>query len=101
MLRLLSCKAQERKYFGKPPKPCYVGTHWKALTEYFHMSTHITGFRWIFNIFALFCIGQLRHQQIYPSIPFIKTPPFAPQGGGGGGGGGGGSTSTIHPLSAG
>ena len=44
MLRLLSCIAQERKYFGKPSKPCHAGTHWIALTEYFHMSTHMPGF---------------------------------------------------------
>ena len=44
MLRLLSSKAQGRKYFWKPSKPCHVSIHWKALAEYSHMSTHLPGF---------------------------------------------------------
>ena len=63
MLRLLSPNAQERKDFWKPSKPCHVGIHWKALAEYSQMSTHMPGFQWFFRIFALFCIGQLSHQQ--------------------------------------
>ena len=45
MLRLHSPNAQERKNLSKTSKPCHVGTHWKALTEYFQMSTHLPGFR--------------------------------------------------------
>ena len=63
MLRLLSSKAQGRKYFRKPSKPCHVAIHWKALAEYFHMSTHLPGFRSFFRFFASFCIGQISHQQ--------------------------------------
>ena len=62
MLRLLSSKAQGRKYFQKPSKPCHVGIHWKALAEDFHMSTHLPGFRSFFRFFASFCIGQISHQ---------------------------------------
>ena len=45
MLRLLSSKAQRRKDFGKPSKPCHVGIHWIALTEFFQLSTHLPGFQ--------------------------------------------------------
>ena len=44
MLRLLSSKAQGRKDFWKPLKPCHVGIHWIALAEYSQMSTHLPGF---------------------------------------------------------
>ena len=63
VLRLLSSKAQERKDFYKLPKPCHVGTHWKALAECSQMSTNLSGFRSFFRIFASFCIGQSSHQQ--------------------------------------
>ena len=63
MLRLVSCKVQERKDFWKSSKPCHVGTHWITLTETFHMSTHMLVFQWFLRIFALFCIGQFSQQQ--------------------------------------
>ena len=53
MLRLLSSKAQEHKFFWKPSKPCRVGIHGKALTEYFHMSTHLPGFRSFFRFLSI------------------------------------------------
>ena len=59
MLRLLSSNAQGCKYFWKPSKPCHVGVHWIALTEYSQMSTYMLGFQWLFRIFTLFYIGQL------------------------------------------
>ena len=62
MLRLLSSKAQERKDFGKPSEPCHVGTHWKALAEHSHMSTHLPGFQSFYRFFASFCICQISHQ---------------------------------------
>ena len=62
MWRLLSSKT-ECKDFYKPSKPCHVGTHLKALTEYSQMSTHFLGFQSFFRFFALFCIGQISHQQ--------------------------------------
>ena len=45
MLRLLSSKVQKRKDFGESSEPCRVGIHWKALTEYSQISTHIPGFQ--------------------------------------------------------
>ena len=53
MLRLLSSKAQGRKDFWKPSKPCHVGIHWIALAEYSQMSTHVPGFQ---SFFIFFCI---------------------------------------------
>ena len=56
MLRLLSSKAQGRKDFCKPSKPCNFGIHWIALAEYFLMSH--------FSIsFSSFCIGKIRQHQ--------------------------------------
>ena len=63
MLWVRSSNAQERNDVWKPSKPCHVGTHWIALIEYSQKSTHIPGFQWFFMFFALFCIGQLSHQQ--------------------------------------
>ena len=37
-------QGQGRKDFRKPSKPCHVGIHWIALTEYSQMSTHVPGF---------------------------------------------------------
>ena len=64
MLRLLLSKAQGRKVFWKPFKPCHVGIHWIALAEYFQMSTHMPGFQSFFQVFAPFCIGQLASSSI-------------------------------------
>ena len=63
MLRLLLSKAQERKEFWKPSKPCHVGIHWIALAEYSQESTHLPGFQSFFRIFASFCNDQSSHQQ--------------------------------------
>ena len=37
--------AQGREYFWKTSIPWYVGIHWKALSEYCQMSTHVPGLR--------------------------------------------------------
>ena len=71
MLRLLSSKAQRLKDFWNPSKPCDVGTHWKALDEYFQMSTHLPGFQSFFRIFASFCIGKIIHQQHNAPVNWI------------------------------
>ena len=63
MLRLLLPKAQWCKDFWKPSKPCHVGIHWIALTEYSQMSTHLPEFRSFLRFFASFCNGQISHQQ--------------------------------------
>ena len=55
--------AQECKDFWKPSKPSHVGIHWIALTEYFQMRTHVSGFPSFFMFFASFCIGQITLQQ--------------------------------------
>ena len=44
-------------------KPCHVGIHWIALTEYSQMSTHLLGFRSFFRVFASFCIDRFSHPQ--------------------------------------
>ena len=48
-------KYNDTKIFEKnPSKPCHVGIHWIALTEYSQMSTHMPGFQ-------LFLKGLLHH----------------------------------------
>ena len=64
MLRLLSSKAQRRKYFWKPSKPCNVGIHWKTFAANVQMSTHVPGFQSFFRSFAQFCIGQFATSSI-------------------------------------
>ena len=61
--RLFSSKTQGCKDFWKSSKPCHVGIHWKALIACSQMSTHVPGFQSFFSFFALFCIGQISHQQ--------------------------------------
>ena len=59
MLRLHSSKAQGCKYFWKSSKPCHVGIHWKVLTEFSQMSTHLPGFQ-TFSVFLHhFVLGKL------------------------------------------
>ena len=58
MLRLLSTEAQGRKDFKKSSKPCHVGIHWIALTEYSQLSTHMTGFSH-FYLFPHFVLAKL------------------------------------------
>ena len=59
MLRLLSSKAQGCKDLRKPSKPCLVGTHWKALAECSHMSTHLPGFRSFSGFLHHFVLAKL------------------------------------------
>ena len=63
MMRLLSSKAQGRKDFWKPSKPCHVDIHWIALAEFSQMSTNMLGFQSFFSFFASFCFGHISHQQ--------------------------------------
>ena len=55
-------KAQVRKDFWKPSKPCHVGIHWKALAGHSQMRTHVPGFHFS-GFFVSLCIGQTSHQQ--------------------------------------
>ena len=50
-LQLLLLRAQGPKDLCKPSKPCLVGIHWIALTEYSQMSTHVPGFQSLFSLF--------------------------------------------------
>ena len=69
MLRLLMSKAQRCKDFWKPSKLCHVSIHWRAVTEYSQMSTHLPGFQPSLWSFASFSIGQISLQQ-HKSEPF-------------------------------
>ena len=76
MLRLPSSKAQGRNDFRKPSKPCQVGIHLKALTEYSQVSTHMPGFQsFFFRFLASFRIGQIGHHQHKGSLPTITHSP--------------------------
>ena len=50
LLRLLLSKAQGRKAFRQPFKPCHVGIHWIALAECSQVSNMCQGF----NHFSVF-----------------------------------------------
>ena len=52
----------------KPPKPCYVGTHWIALAEYSQMSTHLPGFWSFFNFLYYFVLAKLATSSIKVTI---------------------------------
>ena len=58
MLRLHLSKAQGRKDFWKPSKPCHVGIHWKALAEFSQMSTHVSGFLSFFMFLHHFVMAK-------------------------------------------
>ena len=62
ILRLLPSKAKGCKDYWKPPKPCHVRIHWKALTVHFQISTHVPRLQSFFRFSASFCIGQYSHQ---------------------------------------
>ena len=53
MLRLLLSMGEKCKKFWKPSKPCLVGIHWKAIAEYYQMSTHVPWFQVFCIIFVL------------------------------------------------
>ena len=63
MLRLLSSEVQGCADFWKSSKPSHVGIHWKALSEYSQMRTHLPRFQSFFSFFASFCICQIGRQQ--------------------------------------
>ena len=50
-MRLLSLKYKDAKL--KPSEPCHAGIHWKALTEYFQMSTHVPVFQSFSSFFSI------------------------------------------------
>ena len=70
-----------QSFFWKPFKPCHVGIHLKALTEFSHMSTYMPGFESFFSFLAWFCIGQISHQQhtgqiILHNFGIVTVPPI-------------------------
>ena len=64
MLRLRSSMVETCKRLWKPSKPCHVGIHWKALAEYFHMSTHLPGFQSFSNFLHHFVLAKLATSSI-------------------------------------
>ena len=52
MLRLLLSNAPGCRNVRSPSKPCHVGIHWKALTDYSQMITHLPGFQSFSSFFA-------------------------------------------------
>ena len=64
MLRLLSSNAQKSKKIWKSSKPCHVGIHWKALDEYFQMSTHLSGFLSFFSFLHHFVLAKIATSSI-------------------------------------
>ena len=73
MLRLLSSKAQERKDFWKTSKPCHAGTHWIALAEYSHMSTHLPRFQSLSWVLHYSILAKLANSSIWVKL-FIFVP---------------------------
>ena len=49
---------KECKNHEKTPKPWHMGTHVKALSESFQMSTNMTGFGWFSEILASLYFGR-------------------------------------------
>ena len=64
MLRLLPSKAQERKDFLKPSKPCHVGIHWIAFADYSQMGTQVPGFLSFFSFLVHFVLAKLATSSI-------------------------------------
>ena len=64
ILRLLLFKAQGCKDIWKPSKPCHVGIHWIALTQYSQMSTQIYArVSVIFQVLCILLYWNISHQQ--------------------------------------
>ena len=63
MLRLLLTKAKGRKDFWKS-KPCHVGIHCIALTEYSQMSTHLPGFNYFSGFLHHFVLAKLANSSV-------------------------------------
>ena len=67
-------KAQGWKDFLKPTKPCHVGIHWIALTEYSHMSTHVPGFQSFYRFLHHFVLAKLVTSSMMVSTPSWGYP---------------------------
>ena len=65
MLRILSSNAQKAKNYENHFNPVMLvilGIHWKALAEYYQMSTHLPWFQ-TFLKFLSFHVDQISNQQ--------------------------------------
>ena len=62
--RLLSSKPQGCKDLWKPSKPCHVGIHWRAPTEYSQMSTNVPRFQSFFSFLHHFVLANLATSSI-------------------------------------
>ena len=72
MLRLLLSIGEKCKKFWKPSKPCHVGIHWKALTEYTQMSTHMPWFQSFSAFLHDFVLAKLATSSIRVKIPLCS-----------------------------
>ena len=61
MLRLLWSRTHGCKEF-KISKPCHVGIHWIALSNFSQMSTHVPGFQLFFQVFCIILYWPNYHE---------------------------------------
>ena len=64
MLRLLSSKTQELKFFLNSSKSRQIGIDWKALSEYSHTSTHLPVFQSFSAFLHHFVLAKLATSSI-------------------------------------
>ena len=65
------------KNFWKPSKPCHVGIHWKALAEYFQLSTHLPGFQSFSGFLHHFVLAKLATSSMRVNTWHVHLVPFA------------------------
>ena len=56
-------------------KPCHVGIHWIALTEYSQMSTHLPGFQSFSGFLIYFVLAKLASSGIRVNNLWCNFPP--------------------------
>ena len=64
VLWVFSSKEKWCNFFKKATKHWHVGIHWKGLTEYSQMSTHLPGFPYFFRFFHHFVMDKLATSSI-------------------------------------
>ena len=74
MLMLLLSKHKNAKIFEKLSTPCHVGIHWKALSGYFKMSTHVPGFQPFSGFLHHFISPKLATSS--ERVTLIRSPKF-------------------------
>ena len=64
----------DAKIFERPSKPCHVGIHWIALTEYSKMSTVVPGFQSFFSFFfSHFVLAKFTSSSIRVQCCFVAA----------------------------